>query len=123
PRRAVVLVGREDAWDTVRAPLDDKGRFEVHGLSQGPISVCVHFPEHRNYTPPGYRVSGQNKCRDPLNPWRLVGQLDRDITDLTMLFEPGEAPRSSLDPGQLADFKEAQAGPITGVSPLGDRAK
>jgi hypothetical protein len=40
-----------------------------------------------------------------------------------MLFEPGEAPRSSHDPGQMADFKEVQAGPITGVPPLGDRAK
>jgi RNA polymerase sigma-70 factor (ECF subfamily) len=81
PRGAVVLVGREDAWDTVRAPLGDKGRFEVHGLPPGPISVCVHFPEYRSYTPPGCRVSGQNKCRDLLNPWRLVGQLDRDITN------------------------------------------
>jgi thiol-disulfide isomerase/thioredoxin len=117
PRSAVLLVGREDAWDTVRAKFDEQGRFEVRGLPEGLLTVCVLFPDHRRYTPPGYRVSDKNKCRSPLSPYMIAGQLDRDVTDLTLLFEPGEEPPSSLDPGQLADFKEAQAGTITGAPP------
>jgi hypothetical protein len=54
---------------------------------------------------------------DPLNPYRLVGQLDRDVDDLTILFEPGEEPGSNYDPGALEDFKEVKSGTIAGAPP------
>jgi hypothetical protein len=54
---------------------------------------------------------------DPLNPFRLVGKLDRDVDDLTILIEPGEKPQSDSSPGALEDFKEARRGTIAGVPP------
>jgi RNA polymerase sigma-70 factor (ECF subfamily) len=123
PRNAVVLISPENAWDLVRARLDERGRFEARGLPEGPVSVCVLFPDHKRYTPPGYRLSGRNKCRSPLSPYMVAGQLDRDVTDLTLLFEPGEEPPSSLDPGLLADFREVQAGTIAGAPPPAEGEK
>ena len=66
---------------------------------------------------PGYRLSVRNKCLDPLNPFRLIGKLDRDIDNLTILFEPGEEPEANYDPGPAADFKEARSGTIAGAPP------
>ena len=44
--------------------------------------------------------------------------IDRDIPDLTILAEPSEVPHRfglhEIDPAELADFNEANAGPITG---------
>ena len=49
----------------------------------------------------------------------LEGQLDHDISDLTILLEPGEeAGRANdIDPAVIADFNDAKAGPITGIPP------
>ena len=70
-------------------------------------------------TLPGYRLSPRNKCLDPTFPNRLQGMVDRDITDLTILLEPGKTPIESLKatPALLADFNKARAGPIMGVPP------
>jgi hypothetical protein len=76
--------------------------------------TCRQVTGDQFYAPAGYRVSARNKCRDPLNPYRLVGRVDRDVANLTILFEPGEQPPPSH---ALAAFKEAQTGPITGVPP------
>jgi hypothetical protein len=69
----------------------------------------------RRFTPPGYRLSAKIKCLDPLNPFRLVGRLDRDVNDLTILLDPGDEPGPSSDPGRRADFQEAKEGLIAGA--------
>ena len=66
-------------------------------------------------------------CHRRTNAWTHAGlytptgQLDRDLTDLTILVEPGKEPgfRSidEIDPAVLADFNDAESGPITGVAP------
>ena len=80
---------------------------------------------HGNIAPP-YQVSAKNKCRNPHLLDVLEGQLDRDITDLTILLEPGQDAGvgrihvdrvDRVDPAVLADFNDAKAGPITGVPP------
>jgi hypothetical protein len=42
-----------------------------------------------------------------------------DITNLTILIEPGELPKSDMyrdvDPVRVAEFDDARKGPITGV--------
>jgi hypothetical protein len=54
-------------------------------------------------------------------PDTLSGQLDHDVTELTILIEPSGDPRTMdplrIDPTILADFSDAKAGPITGVPP------
>ena len=97
--------------------VDDRGRFEVRGLPEGEVGVSVRFPDIKTWNLPGYRLSAKNKCLDPLNRFRLMGQLPRDSDDLVILFEPGDDPPLSHDPGPMADFKEAKAGPITGAPP------
>ncbi|MDR3639370.1 MAG: sigma-70 family RNA polymerase sigma factor [Isosphaeraceae bacterium] len=120
PRNAVVLAAADHVGGSLRAKVNAEGRFEVVGLPEGQVDVCVYFPDDRTYAPAGYRASARNRCLDPLNPWRLVGRLDRDLTGLTILFEPGAQPAPSLAPDVLANFKRAQAGTIAGVPPQYD---
>ena len=76
----------------------------------------------------GATLSRISRRTNALNPSldRLIcleGQLDRDITDLTILLEPGvesatgRTRNARPDPTALADFNDAKAGPITGVPP------
>ena len=117
PPKTKVLGYTEGAGGIIWADVDDRGRFEVRGLPEGEVGLGVKFPDISTWHLPGYRLSAKNKCMDPLNRYRLMGQLPRDIADLVILFEPGEDPPLSLDPGPLADYKEAKAGPITGAPP------
>ena len=104
----------------LRATPDRSGRFTLAGLPAGLISIAVLFPDDQFYAPAGYRLSARNKCRDPLNPYLLMGRVDRDVSDLTILFEPGPQPPPSHEVEIVAAYKAAQAGPITGVPPIGD---
>ncbi len=117
PANVEVLAGAGNADGTLRAKPDRSGRFTLAGLPDGQVWVVAYFPDDKFYAPAGYRVSAKNKCLDPLNPYTLIGRVDRDVADLTILFEPGEQPTPSHAPDRLAAFKEAQAGPITGVPP------
>ncbi len=121
PANAEILVSADHAGGALRTRLDRLGRFTLSGLPEGQIDVVAYFPDDKSYAPAGYRVSAKNKCLDPLNPWRLVGRIERDMSGLTILFEPGEQPSLSLASDRLAAFKEAQAGPITGVPPGRDQ--
>ena len=97
------------------------GRFEFKGLPDGPVDVHIAKMGRRDRR---YELSTKNLCRDP-SLGSLEGQLDRDITDLTILLDPiakpdltGVFPRhSDVDPAVEADFEDARAGPITGVPP------
>ncbi len=117
PPKTMVLASGANAPGLIRSPIDKDGRFQLEGLPETEVSVCVRFPHIDHWLPPGYRISPKTKCLSPLSPYMISGRLDRDVDDLTILFEPGPEPRSSLDPGLLADFEEAKAGTITGVPP------
>jgi hypothetical protein len=117
PTNAEVIASADHAGGEVRSRPDRSGRFTLAGLPPGLISVVVLFPDDRFYAPAGYRLSARNRCRDPLNPYRLMGRLDHDLTDLTILFEPGPQPPPSGEEGIQEAFEEAKAGPITGVPP------
>ena len=116
PRRCS-RASAEGAGGLIWAKVDDRGRFEAKGLPDSEVEASVRFPDVKTFNLPGYRLSSRNKCMDPLNRFRLMGQLRGDITDLVILYEPGDDPPLTLAPGPLADFKEAKAGPITGAPP------
>jgi len=82
PPKTRLLVSRSDAWDSTHVELDEEGRFDVTGIPAESLSLSVRMP--------GYRVSAQNPSLDPLNPYMLVGRLDRDITNLVFLLEKGK---------------------------------
>jgi RNA polymerase sigma factor (sigma-70 family) len=113
-----VQAGAENADGQLRAKPDRSGQFRLAGLPEGRVWIVAYFPDDKFYAPAGYHVSAKNKCLDPLNPYTLIGRVDRDVTDLTILFEPGEQPLPSHAPDRVAAYKEAQAGPITGVPPV-----
>ncbi len=115
PRDAKVVVWPDNAG-ILTSGLDEAGRFEVKGIPEGGITVLVNFIT-------GYRLSPRNRCLNPARPQLLEGRVDRDITDLTILIEPGLTPEHisvnphELDPALVADFNDAKTGPITGVPP------
>ena len=117
PPKTQVLASAEGAGGLIWVKVDDRGRFEVRGLPECEVDVSVRFADIKTWNPPGYRLSTRNKCLDPLNRFRIMGQLHGDRDDLVILFEPGDDPPLSHDPGPLADFKEAKAGPIMGAPP------
>ena len=76
-----LLVSRQGAWDSMQLTLDADGRFDSPGIPAEAISLSVRVK--------GYRVSSQNPSLDTLNPFQLVGRMDRDITNLVFLLEKG----------------------------------
>ncbi len=74
--------------------------------------------ENRAYEPKGYRLSAKNRSFDPGYSY-LIGKLDRDITDLVALYEPGEpTSRNGERPGMDDDdVKELYARPLHGIEP------
>jgi hypothetical protein len=131
PQNCVVAAGRPGAGGWVYSRLDTNGHFRLKGLPRGTIAVHVELlwtvnPPSYPVPPPGYRLSAQNACLDPTTRSELVGQLDHDKTDLTILLEPaknlsgnGSVTLSSAPgAGSLAQFLQAKAGPITGVSAI-----
>ena len=84
PGGAKLFVDRSGgAWDSLSLDLPPDGRFSVTNL---PAEILVV-----NFGLRGYRPSALNASLDPLNPWRLVGRLEGDQTNLVILLEPGEA--------------------------------
>jgi hypothetical protein len=126
PENWVVAAGRPGAGGWVYSRLDKNGQFLIKGLPPG--TIAAHVEQHWMANPPGYpvpvpgyRLSAQNKCLDPSNGFELVGQLDHDQSDLSIVLEPTKvagagrgAILSSLDPAARARFGQAKAGPITG---------
>ena len=118
PAETRVLASPMNRFGLLYSRVDERGRFEFLGLPEWEISVSVQFPNSETWMLPGYRLSARNKCASPVNHWELVGQLDRDVTDLTILFEPGEEPRpNSSDPDLWEQLKEIKAATIAGVPP------
>ena len=114
----ILVVSSPNAGGSLRLELNDTGRFTFKGLPDGLVSVRAFF--HGKLQPLDYRLSPANRCLDPQIPTRLLGQLDRDIADLTILFEAGEQSQQDIpivDAAVVADFNDAKAGPITGVPP------
>ena len=115
PARTTVLASSENTPGLIRATVDPQGPFELLGLPESEVHVSVRFADIQTLLPSGYRLSPRNKCVDPLNPYRLVGKLDHDVDDLTILFEPGDKPEANYEPGVLEDFKEVKSGTIAGA--------
>ena len=63
-----MYVSRQDAGDFLTVDLDDDGGFDLRGI---PDDLSIHMRM------PGYRFSAKNPNLDRLNPWRLMGRVDR----------------------------------------------
>ena len=119
PRGTRVELSVPNGRGTLNAEVDDKGRFEIRGIPGGAVSLRLALAQDASTTL--YHFSSKNKCLDPDDPGFVRGQVDRDITNLTILLEPGQEPQPpslvEIDPTVRADFTEASVGSITGVPP------
>jgi hypothetical protein len=99
--------------------LDEKQRFELSGCAAGVVSIRLAPREGLETI--RHRLSDKNKCLNPEESNCIEGQLERDVTDLTILLGPVEDKWYpgivDADPTALAQFNDATAGPITGVPP------
>ncbi|HWE37960.1 MAG TPA: sigma-70 family RNA polymerase sigma factor [Isosphaeraceae bacterium] len=118
PPRTKVLGYTEGAGGIIWADVDDRGRFEVRGLPEGEVGLGVKFPDIQTWNLPGYRLSAKNKCMDPLNRFRLMGQLTRDISDLGSSSSPATTRRSATTPARSPTSRR----PRPGRSPVPRRA-
>ena len=109
PRDTSVVVTVPNGIGLLIAKSDDKGRFELDGIPDGPVWFYVGIQNNDPKT--RFHFSAKNRCLNPRQPKLIEGQVNRDITDLKILLEPGAGPphrfRNQLDPAVVADFDEA----------------
>jgi hypothetical protein len=74
-------LGREQAWDQAQAVVDSDGSFAFEGVATEAISLSTRVK--------GYKYSKRNLSLDWLNGG-LVGRVTGNLTNLTLLLEPGE---------------------------------
>lgn len=116
PTHTRVLLGREQAWDSQMVELDREGRFSMEGLPVEQYSVSCQIA--------GYKLSPKNAGASPLNAFQLEGIIDRDVSDLSILYEPNgsqdERPVDFRDPvfqKEMKSFKTRREKLIRGVDP------
>lgn len=76
-----LFLGREDAWDHTEVAVSPNGEFRISGVPEEPVSISVRVN--------GYKFSKRNPSLDWLNGG-IVGHVDKDQKELTLLMEPGE---------------------------------
>ncbi len=82
PPNTRVLFSRQDAWDSQTVEADADGNFEALGIPKGVVTITASVPK--------YHTSEINKSLERLNGTSLKGLVTADISDLTILLEPGE---------------------------------
>ena len=92
PADTKLQLSRQSAWDSEFAVLDRDGRFTLKGIPAETVHVSVRVN--------GYRLSAKNKSLNLLNLTFLEGKVDSDISDLTILMEPGKVTAEDLKRGR-----------------------
>ncbi len=105
PEHTRLLLARGKAWDTLVVELPADGSFDFTNVPAESLTVATRVE--------GYRLSSRNVSLDHLNPFQLVGRLNGDKTNLTVLLEPGRelAPDYSAQP----DVERAEKLPLAGA--------
>ncbi len=114
PPKTRLLISREGAWDSMQVTLDKDGNFDETGVPSETISLSVRTK--------GYHVSGQNLSVDQLNPFQLVGRVDRDITNLVFMLEKGPDPVSDyrhIDP----EYNQSRQRSLRGAEGVPDHSR
>ena len=114
PEKTRMVQSREEAWDSLQLTLDPNGNFNATNVPDEMITLSLRLK--------GYHVSARNLSLDALNPYRLIGKVDRDITNLDFLFEKGPEPRPDyghMDP----DYNESRTRPLRGAEGAPDHSR
>jgi hypothetical protein len=110
PPQTRLLLAREGVSDHSEAVLDAGGRFEFQTVPAGSVSLSARLT--------GYKFSPRNPSLDWLNG-PIVGKVDRDITNLILVMEPGEF-RYTPNPADLPEGADVQPRdkPLRGALPF-----
>ena len=101
-----------DRPDRVQLKLDPRGAFEVRGIPSGEVEL--------SFRAPGYRLSDRNPSLEPLIPYRLVGRVEKDLTNLVFLIEKG--PQLEPELSSLPQKEHPANNPLRGIeTPWTDR--
>ncbi len=101
-----------DRPDRVQLKLDPRGAFEVRGVPSGEVEL--------SFSAPGYRLSDRNPSLEPLIPYRLVGRVEKDLTNLVFLIEKG--PQLEPELSRLPQKENPANNPLRGIeTPWTDR--
>jgi len=114
PDNTRLLVSREQAWDSMQLKLDEDGRFDTEGIPKETVSLSVRIA--------GYRMSSRNQSLDWLNPYRLIGRMDNDVTNMAFLLERGPNLNSQHD-AYLPESEWPQNLPLRGSEAGPDRSR
>jgi hypothetical protein len=98
PERTRLLLAREGVSDHSELVLDADGRFEFQTVPAGSVSLSARLK--------GYKFSQRNPSLDWANGL-ILGKVDRDITNLTLVMEPGEF-RFNSNPADLPEGADMQ---------------
>lgn len=96
PTKTRVLLARESAWDTLQTKVDTEGNFRFAGVPLETVTISTQVK--------GYRYSGRNASLDTFNPFRLIGRIQTNKTDLIVELEPG--PRLDSQRGSYIDLSQ-----------------
>ncbi|GMV90570.1 MAG: hypothetical protein AMXMBFR82_03480 [Candidatus Hydrogenedentota bacterium] len=107
PRDVRMMISRELAWDWLEVPVDESGHFEAHNLPSEEYTIGCRIPD--------YHLSPKNYSLDPLNKFSLMGRIDADIADLTLLFEPGKFEWQQAPQEASTRYTELKSEPIQGA--------
>ncbi|MGA2869786.1 MAG: M56 family metallopeptidase, partial [Verrucomicrobiota bacterium] len=113
PAKTRLLISRDAAWDSMQVTPDQDGKFEATGIPPEVISLSARVK--------GYHVSERNLSVDQINPYRLIGRVDRDITNLVFMLEKGPDPApdySHVDP----DYNELRQRTLRGAEGVADHS-
>jgi hypothetical protein len=88
PAGTRIFLGRENSLDSQEISLDPDGKFEFKGVPAESITMSARIK--------GYRLSKRNPSLDRLNG-AILGRVPGDVTDLTILLEPGDWKRADDD--------------------------
>ncbi len=114
PADTRLLISRDGPWDSMQVTLDQNGGFDVTGFPDELFSLSVRVK--------GYHVSARNLSLDQLNPFQLIGRVDRDITNLVFILEKGPDPEpdySHVDP----DYNDSRQRPLRGTEGAPDHSR
>ncbi len=108
PPHTRVLLGSEEAWDVQIVEAGPDGSFRFTSVPPGHYDLSANLR--------AYHPSKHNRSLDLLSPFRLLGAVENDRTDLRILYEPGEVERDQHPSQTLFDeYVRRKDSPLEGV--------
>jgi hypothetical protein len=108
PQYSRLVIGRSAAWNTEGHELPPDGRFDLKTLPGEQLEVSVALE--------GYRPATGHASHDRQSPGQLIGMLQADKTNLTILMEPG--PRLESDFSDYEERQQAANLPLAGIEEM-----